>query len=435
MRKLAKRVLAQPPERVLALGPRAQDQQNGRALGQLEEAANQGEARGVRPVQVLEREDDRALAGASLGDAGSGDGLADATARLLAGRSSAGVARRRRPSMGPEQLPHLLRSGVGEPVAKRRPERPVGKRLAVGDAAALEPDPGARPPSPASKRARSSATRRDFPIPASPETIRTPPDPSQHRAIASAAAASSRSRPTSFEPTAIAPPAAPLAVRETTGYAVTDSALPLRVSARGSPHSKSSAIDFCVSAPTSTIPASGRGLQPSGRVERVADRPVLDLPPAADGPQHREPGLDPDPDGEPLDAPIARDRVASSPDRLDDAQAGQDRPLGIVLVGDRRAEQGQQAVARVLGHGSPPNSATASAIRVTAPPTIALKSSGSRRSPSAVEPTTSAKSAVTTCRASRAPARRRGAPQEEQNRASPVSGAPQLAQAGTTRRV
>src|SRR5436305_760212 len=62
---------------------------------------------------------------------------------------------------------------------------------------------------------------------------------------------------------------------------------------------------------------------------------------------------------------------------------------------------------------SPPNASTAAPIWATAPPTSVLKSSGSSRSPRAVEPTTSLKSAVTTRLVSRAgPAV--GAPHDEQ---------------------
>src|SRR6266700_7271181 len=51
----------------------------------------------------------------------------------------------------------------------------------------------------------------------------------------------------------------------------------------------------------------------------------------------------------------------------------------------------------------PPNASTAPTTRATASPTMSLTSSGSRRSPSAVEPTRSANNAVTTFRSSRRP--------------------------------
>ncbi len=49
----------------------------------------------------------------------------------------------------------------------------------------------------------------------------------------------------------------------------------------------------------------------------------------------------------------------------------------------------------------PPNASTAWTTRATASPTMSLTSSGSSRSPSPVEPTRSANTAVTTLRSSR----------------------------------
>src|SRR2546423_8742248 len=74
---------------------------------------------------------------------------------------------------------------------------------------------------------------------------------------------------------------------------------------------------------------------------------------------------------------------------------------------------------------SPPKASTAMAMRATPSPTTALKSSGSMRSPRTVEPTTSAKRAVTTLRASRgAGAVSRGAPHEAQKRAFSATACP-----------
>ena len=66
-------------------------------------------------------------------------------------------------------------------------------------------------------------------------------------------------------------------------------------------------------------------------------------------------------------------------------------------------------------------------MRPTAASMSAPKSSGSMRSPRAVEPTTSANSAVTTRRVSAAGAGVSAAPQREQKRASAATGAPQVA--------
>ena len=73
------------------------------------------------------------------------------------------------------------------------------------------------------------------------------------------------------------------------------------------------------------------------------------------------------------------------------------------------------------------------AIRRTASPTTVVKSSGSRRSPSAVDPTTSLKNALTTLRASRSAAAVTDAPQEGQKRCSSASGLPQVGDVLTAR--
>ena len=89
---------------------------------------------------------------------------------------------------------------------------------------------------------------------------------------------------------------------------------------------------------------------------------------------------------------------------------------------------------------SPPKRSIAPPIRAIASRTMSRKSSGSIRSASEVEPTMSAKSAVTILRSSR----RAGtagteastaAPHSEQKRAPSVSAAPQLPHVGLTGRV
>ena len=188
--------------------------------------------------------------------------------------------------------------------------------------------------------------------------------------------------------------------------------------------------------PTSTLPASAAGLQPRRRVERVADRSVLELAAPADAPQNREPGLDPDPDRESLDLPLAGDLVTLGGDRVDDLEAGEDRALGIVLVGARGAEQGQQAIARVLEHlaaealhrrGHPRDGAADHALEVLG--IHALAESG--RADHVGEQRADDLARLPR----RAPAPATGAPQAEQKRASAASSAAQLAQAGVTGRV
>ena len=79
-----------------------------------------------------------------------------------------------------------------------------------------------------------------------------------------------------------------------------------------------------------------RALEPARRVDHVAgDHPLAGR---AEG-DRRLAGQDPDPDLDPW---------AERPDRVDEVQPGADRPLGVVLVGDRGAPQRHHRVADEL---------------------------------------------------------------------------------------
>ena len=87
----------------------------------------------------------------------------------------------------------------------------------------------------------------------------------------------------------------------------------------------------------------GQGLQPSGKVRRLADDPALLRGALADQiADHGQPGGD----AEPHAQIFARRQSA---DRFDHREAGAHRPLGIVLMRLRIAEIDQHAVAHVFG--------------------------------------------------------------------------------------
>ena len=94
-----------------------------------------------------------------------------------------------------------------------------------------------------------------------------------------------------------------------------------------------------MAAPTTTSPGRRGRLQPLGGVHHVAHGGVV-----AAGPQRADQHLA----GVDADAHLDRRTPTSAPvggQRLLHAQRGPHRPLGVVLVGDRRAEQGDDGVA------------------------------------------------------------------------------------------
>ena len=97
----------------------------------------------------------------------------------------------------------------------------------------------------------------------------------------------------------------------------------------------------CVS-PTVTVPGPRGGLEPGGDVDRVADHRVAVAHPAG---QHLA-GVDPDPQQE---AVLVAEQLRVEPlHRRLHRQPGADGALGVVLVGDRGAEDGHHVVADVL---------------------------------------------------------------------------------------
>jgi hypothetical protein len=89
-----------------------------------------------------------------------------------------------------------------------------------------------------------------------------------------------------------------------------------------------------------------RRLLHAGRqVHRVAHGRVLHPQVGAHLAHHHQPGVDPHPHGEPPDLllPLQPDRVLAG--TSDDVERRADGALGVILVGDRRAEEGQHGIA------------------------------------------------------------------------------------------
>jgi hypothetical protein len=94
----------------------------------------------------------------------------------------------------------------------------------------------------------------------------------------------------------------------------------------------------------------GDPLHTGGRVRRVADRLVRELQIRADRAEHDEAAVDTD--AEPEIDPSLTELLLERPEIRLDREAGEDRPCGVVLVGDRCSEEGEHAVAEDLRDGS-----------------------------------------------------------------------------------
>src|SRR2546430_184375 len=119
-----------------------------------------------------------------------------------------------------------------------------------------------------------------------------------------------------------------------------------------SPHETHPPSSHARGGPDQHVARLGRALEPGRRVDGVSHGTVFD--PAA-SPHHPEDGRarrDADADAEPLDAPSCGDLSRVFADVLGDPEAGQDRPLGVVLVRSGSAEQGEDAVSRQVLDGA-----------------------------------------------------------------------------------
>ena len=103
-----------------------------------------------------------------------------------------------------------------------------------------------------------------------------------------------------------------------------------------------------MASPTTTPPHRGDALQAGGRVDHVAGDHSLGPP----GRRQRDKRL-PGGDANPYRQAARSGGLVQLLDGLQDAQAGPDGPLRVVLVGDRRAEHRHHRVADELLDGAP----------------------------------------------------------------------------------
>ena len=144
----------------------------------------------------------------------------------------------------------------------------------------------------------------------------------------------------------------------------------------------------------------GRRLEPRRDVDRVAERRVLDARSGSDLAEHDRPGRNTDPNAEALGSPAAPHLAPVLVHLRDHAQRAAHGALGVVLARRRRAEEREHAVAGEILHVPAERLDLADDPRDRLADDV-LHVLGSTRSASAVEPTMSAKTAVTTFRSSR----------------------------------
>ena len=150
---------------------------------------------------------------------------------------------------------------------------------------------------------------------------------------------------------------------------------------------------FAVASPTTIEPGSAT---PWSRAATFVVSPIDTAwgEAAADEADRGLAGVDPDADVEVRDLPGPR-----PPGVLlylgDDRERGPRRALGVVLVRPAGRRRRRRSRRPCTPGRLPPNCSTARLMRLTHSPITSLTSSGPRRSPSVVEPTMSAKSAVT----------------------------------------
>ena len=196
------------------------------------------------------------------------------------------------------------------------------------------------------KRRRASTTRRDLPMPDSPVIETIAPLPSAIASQASSSTASSALRPTSGTiARTCARPRAPVTRATRRGRSIPRSST--------SPSDSSSTHSWIwrsVSGPTTMPPSGGELLQARGDVGRVAERVVAVVALVAVR-EHDRPGVERDAHRE-VHAVAAAQLLAVGGDRLLDRECCAHRALGVVLVPDRRAEHGEQAVSEQLRDGA-----------------------------------------------------------------------------------
>ena len=236
-------------------------------------------------------------------------------------------------------------------------------------------------------RPRSSSTSRLLPMPGSPTTTRSPPSPASARSAVVAARSNSSSRPT----IGVGADADGASRRSPiTSNVKTGSALPFSSSRCSCPHANRSPAARRVTSPTRTHPGDAFDCRRAAVFSASPVAPYSTRPPPPIGPSTTSP----------VSMPTRTRTTESSPVRSTMRSAAR-----IARSASSSCVTGAPNNARIPSPARsltvPPNASTASTIRRTAPPRTSRASSGSIRSVSWVEPTTSANSAVTTLRSSR----------------------------------
>ncbi len=375
--KLACGRLLDPPGVMVALGAAGQHEEQGRHLRVDEEPLKELERGGVGPVQVLEGDRDGSVLGQAH-DQGpehlERPVLQRLRRKLLESVVRVGLERQaeHRAEVGvdledavaeqPRDAPakrhahpelRLVRQDA-EPGPKEIPERPVRHRLAVGDAPALDPQ------GPAVRRAgalHELAELGQQPALADPRLARHEQDPARARErrvdrrprLGQLALATDESRLRRAGRAGAARPGA-------------NALEPVRGDGLGPALERE--LHRLAPVEQERDPAAGvradedgpgirRGLQPGREVHGVPERPVLDAAAGADGPHDDGAGGDPHPDAEALDAEGLLDVPGVGDDLLGRLQGGAGGALGVVLVGLRSPEQGQDPVAGEILDRSP----------------------------------------------------------------------------------
>src|SRR4249919_3103213 len=226
-------------------------------------------------------------------------------------------------------------------------------------------------------------------MPGSPRTTRIPPSPASARSAVVAAPSNSSSRPTigvggDVDGASRRSP--------TTSNAGTGSALPFSSSRCSSPHANRAPSARRVTPRTRTHPGDACDCRRAAVFSASPVAPYSTRPPPPIGPSTTSPVSMP--------TRMASGRPASSSARSTIRSAAR-----IARSASSSCVTGAPKSARIPSPARsltvPPNASTASTIRRTAPPRTSRASSGSIRSVSCVEPTTSANRAVTTLRSSR----------------------------------
>jgi len=423
VRDLAGRELVDPPRRVIAFRPLRDDQQHRRVFGERDERLGELHRCRVGPVEVLEQDEDRAVLGETrqercddlerpvlerlggeLGQPGLGVGLEGQIEQRAQVRVDLGCPLAEEGlEVTAEGDPHAQLRSIhrdADPSPQEVAEGPVGQRLPVGDTAALEPDGSAV------GGGRVLDLRREL----GGETALADARLARHEEDAA------RPRERAFDGLAGFPelafpsdelgldalgPASGSGPNAASLERLDGLRLPLQLQLLGvAPVEQllDLAPGFGADDDRTGI---GSGLESRGRVDRVADRAVLDPAAGADRAEDDRAGRDRRPSRRDRRSPRRGRPPRRTPRRsaaiLSPARTARSGSSSCVTGAPKSASTPSPARSLIV----PPKSSTAWTMRAIASPTTSFASSGSSCSPSAVEPARSAKSAETTLRSSR----------------------------------